>query len=163
MTKRSIFVNNICRIRHLCPIKKIAALYQKNAAFYRIILKNFRILTALFWKLPHVYHMFSFLKDMRHHIILKKNTAFKQRLCPVGRQLPSGKRASQWEGSILLDHWDGHFPMRRKFSVGRKLFTGKRASQWTGSFSARNEPPIGKRLTEGRELPSIKEVSQYGK
>ena len=50
---------------------------KKLPHFYRTILKNFRIITPLLWKiavclphyfekLPHVYRVFSFLKDMRH-------------------------------------------------------------------------------------------------
>ena len=57
---------------------------EKLPHIYRIILKNYRMSTALFKKitaclphyfekLPHVYRIFSFLKDMRHRIMLKKS------------------------------------------------------------------------------------------
>ena len=81
--------------------------------------------------------------------------------------------ASQWEGSILLNHWDGHFPLRRKLSVGnklksvgRKLITGNRASQWKRSFLMGRELLNGKIASQwegcllvGRELSSQKAAS----
>ena len=81
--------------------------FKKNATFlphyskklphiYRIILKNYRMSTALFIKitaclphyfekLPHVYRIFCFLKDMRHRIILKKIPHVNTALVPGGK------------------------------------------------------------------------------
>ena len=53
-------------------LKKMPHFYhysKKLPHIYRIILKNYRMSTALFKK---NYRMFSSLKDMRHCIILKK-------------------------------------------------------------------------------------------
>ena len=52
------------------------------------------------------------------------------------RELPSGKRSFQWEGSFSLFQWERSFPVARLLSSGKgaSLINGKRASQWEGSF-----------------------------
>ena len=58
----------------------------------------------------------------------------------MGRELPSGKRASQWEGSFL---------------VGRELPSGKKASQWEGCVLVKTSVLAGRELTSGTALPNI--------
>ena len=84
-----------------------------------------------------------------------------RRKLSVGRKLFTEKGTSHWEeihrgkgafsGKETVQ-WEERFQVRRKLPVGRELFTGKRAYQWKGSFSAREEPPIGKRSTGGSFL-----------
>ena len=61
------------------------------------------------------------------------------------KQLPSGKEASQREGSILLNYLDGRFPVTRKLSVGIKLISGRSASLCEGSFL------VGRELSSGNQ------------
>ena len=59
-----------------------------------------------------------------------------------------------------MNHWDGHFPVRRKLSLGRNLFAGKEAVYWEEGFPVARKffsekgTPTGKRFTVGRE-PSV--------
>ena len=57
----------------------------------------------------------------------------------VERELPSGKRASQWEGSFLVEE---------SFPVGRQLPSGKRASQWEVRFPVNMELGSEKRASQ---------------
>ena len=109
LKEHCLFVNNICRI--YVPIKKefphkFRNISKKMPHFYRIIFLNHHICIALFWKitacLPHVYRIFSFLKHMRHRIILEINTTFKYRLWLLELHLWNGVINSWFSFKIIF-------------------------------------------------------------